>query len=561
MNARTVLCLSLFLAACTAHPEQATGEKATEEGVFEMAVERLPDLNIPRSGHTLAYVGGELVAVGGHTTGFIPTATAEYFRDGKWHLAETFFPHDFGFGAVLPAGRLLTGGGCAEPFGIGQTWGVELYDAATHGFSPLPILDRKRGAHVSAARLSDGRIIVAGNWFTEDVISTYSPESGGTSLRAPSFSRAYPLILQTAPDNAFILSSISDRDSLLAPAADRLRGDPVEIPLLQEWTGWFLHDGQRMDQLFIGNEAVGGYAWLFPVRNLTDGRWGIGTLVGEAFSILETERSLPPAIPEGGTLAPDPILLADRERECAWLIGSVAGTGEIYAARVDYGEALRGGQAPVSLYHAQLPDGLLAPEHIWAELLPGGRIAFAGGLAKPDNYHPVATAFILHTELLPPGASFPWWTLLAGLLLAGGAAFLLLRKKGGATVPSPVQEVPAKRLEGASGADLMSRILYLMEKEELWRQKGLKVSDLATRLGTNATYISACINGQAGKSFPEFLGDYRLRHAQKLMRDHPDMRLAEVADESGFSNEQSFFRSFKARTGLTPGEWAGGDRS
>jgi AraC-like DNA-binding protein len=45
------------------------------------------------------------------------------------------------------------------------------------------------------------------------------------------------------------------------------------------------------------------------------------------------------------------------------------------------------------------------------------------------------------------------------------------------------------------------------------------------------------------------------------MRDHPDMRLAEVADESGFSNEQSFFRSFKARTGLTPGEWAGGDRS
>lgn len=44
------------------------------------------------------------------------------------------------------------------------------------------------------------------------------------------------------------------------------------------------------------------------------------------------------------------------------------------------------------------------------------------------------------------------------------------------------------------------------------------------------------------------------------MRDHPDMRLAEVADESGFSNEQSFFRSFKTRTGLTPGEWAGGDR-
>ena len=94
-----------------------------------------------------------------------------------------------------------------------------------------------------------------------------------------------------------------------------------------------------------------------------------------------------------------------------------------------------------------------------------------------------------------------------------------------------------------------------MEKEELWRQKGLKVSDLATRLGTNATYVSACINGQTGKSFPEFVNDYRLRCAQQLMTDNPDMLLAEVAEESGFSNEQSFFRTFKARTGLTPQEW------
>ena len=103
--------------------------------------------------------------------------------------------------------------------------------------------------------------------------------------------------------------------------------------------------------------------------------------------------------------------------------------------------------------------------------------------------------------------------------------------------------------------DLLSRITALMEKEELWRQKGLKVSDLATRLGTNATYISACINGQAGKSFPEFVNDYRLRCARQLMKDRPDMLLAEVAEESGFSNEQSFFRTFKARTGLTPQEW------
>ena len=63
--------------------------------VNEMAVERLPDLNVPRSAHVAACVGGELTVIGGHTTGFVPTATAEYYRDGAWHLAETIFPHDF----------------------------------------------------------------------------------------------------------------------------------------------------------------------------------------------------------------------------------------------------------------------------------------------------------------------------------------------------------------------------------------------------------------------------------------------------------------------------------
>ena len=35
--------------------------------VYEMGVERLPDLSVPRSAHVLAYVNGELTAIGGHT--------------------------------------------------------------------------------------------------------------------------------------------------------------------------------------------------------------------------------------------------------------------------------------------------------------------------------------------------------------------------------------------------------------------------------------------------------------------------------------------------------------
>ncbi|MBR1569221.1 MAG: AraC family transcriptional regulator [Bacteroidales bacterium] len=525
---------------------QDVADSAGDDAVWqELLVERLPDLNVPRNGHFLACVGGELTVIGGHTTGFIPTATAEYFQGGSWHLLDTYFPHDFGFGVVLPSEQVLAGGGCAEPFGIGQTWGVEMYDPATHSFSPLPVLDVKRGADASAARLSDGRIIVSGNWYAEDMISVYSPESGGESLRAPALGRLRPFILQTAPDNALILSSSGTRGENLAPVADRLREAPLEVPLLQEWEAWFRADVCRISDYFIGDETVGGYAWIFPAIRKADGQLGLIKVVGEEFSVLETERPLPMASADGEALTPGAILIADRENRCAWIIRSVIGTGQIDLARVDYGEALQGGKAPVSLYRAEAPGG--RPVHsIGAVPMPGGRIAFAGGLTDSDNYHPDGIAFIIHTEPAQR-AALPWpWIIVAAALLAAAILFLVLRHRR-IRLSSVEPEDPY--------AELMDRITRQMEEDRLFLKKGLSKDDLARAVYSNSRYISDCINRKAGCSFTDYVNDYRIRYARHLLYENPDMRLADISEESGFSSQVTFYRNFKARTGQTPGEW------
>ena len=546
--------LAALLAACA--PGMA-GEPATG-GVRQMDVERLPDLNVPRNAHTVAYVNGELTVIGGHSTGFVPTPTAEYYREGAWHLVNSLFPHDYGFGIVLPSEEVLVGGGCAGAFGEGQTQGVELYDPRTHGFSPLPIMDQRR-TRPGAARLSDGTILISGNWCEADYISTYSIPSGPARVRRAEFQRAAPYILQTSADNAVIFGIAGSQGEVLEPVVERLKGDPFEVPLLREWEDWSLPDGQQMSQYFIGDETVSGYAWLLPVRRRTDGQVALLKVVEENFSVLETEGSLLTEEPGGGEMERYPVLLADREHACAWLIQTSEGSTHVYVTRVDYGVALRGGKAPLTFYRADLPDGLPAPTQINPVLLPGGRIAIVGGRTGLDEYHPSAAAFILHTEPVATGGAFPWWIVLVGGLLTVLAVLVWLIRR-----PRPLEDEnlrPAQEdnagtdFAPATGSDLLSRIVTLMEGQELWRQKGIKVSDLATQLGTNATYISACINGQTGKSFPEFIGDYRVRHAQRLLLEHPDMLLADIAEESGFSNEQSFFRTFKARTGLTPQEW------
>lgn len=552
------LCTIAFVALLMACAPGTTGEQAAGD-VRRMDVERLPDLNVPRNAHTVAYVNGELTVIGGHSTGFVPTPTAEYYRDGAWHLVNSLFPHDYGFGVVLPSEEVLVGGGCAGAFGEGQTQGVELYDPRTHGFSPLPIMDQRR-TRPGAARLSDGTIVVSGNWYYADYISTYSIPSGPATVRRAEIQRAGPYILQSSADNAIIFCIAGSQGEVVEPVVERLKGDPFEVSLLREWEDWSLSDGQQMSQYFIGDETVGGYAWLLPARRKADGQPGLLKVVGEDFSVLETEGSLPTEEPGGGEMARYPVLLADREHACAWLLQSTEGSASVYVTRVDYGVALRGGKAPLTFYRADLPDGASAPIQINPVLLPGGRIAIVGGRTGLDEYHPSAAAFILYTEPLPRKAGSPWWIVLAGVLLAGGLVYVLRRKSPDSNQEDsePVARDDSKpSFAGLTGESptLLSRIVSLMEKDELWRQKGLKVSDLATRLGTNATYISASINGQAGKSFPEFLNDYRLRHAQKLMSEQPDRTLSDIADECGFSTEQSFFRSFKARTGFTPQEW------
>lgn len=109
--------------------------------VVRIEAERMPDLTIPRTGHSILYLNGELTAIGGHTTNFVPTPTAEYFADGKWHQMPMAYSHDDGFAVVMRSGEVVIGGGHVEPLGVGQTFMMERYAPATHTFEGFGCLD------------------------------------------------------------------------------------------------------------------------------------------------------------------------------------------------------------------------------------------------------------------------------------------------------------------------------------------------------------------------------------------------------------------------------------
>ena len=56
------------------------------------------------------------------------------------------------------------------------------------------------------------------------------------------------------------------------------------------------------------------------------------------------------------------------------------------------------------------------------------------------------------------------------------------------------------------------------------------------------------------KTFTQFVNEYRLVHASKLLAEQP-ISITEVCYESGFNNFSHFNKSFKAFTGQNPSEY------
>ena len=528
--------------------------------MVKMEAERLPDLNIPRIGHTVFSVNGEVVAAGGHTNGFVPTATAEYFSNGEWHLVPMVYPHDQCVTAVTSSGQVLLAGGHEKELGIGQTFTLELYDPSTHGFKGYGCLDKKR-CFASALPLDSGRIVISGNWFHDDGIELYDGSRQCKFVKSVAQHRSFPYIIRTAKDNAIVFSArdihAEDFDTIII---DRVKGEPFTVPLFETWRPLSPLTGYQ-GAGFIGDEAKGVYTNLIPVMQ-GDSLIAIARVQGEAFSLLPTICPIPMQSPWGRICWYAPIL-ADRNLGRAYIVGygenypEDTGDHRFYVAAIDYLSA----PSPVTLYYSEPVDSVGRYQPV---LTDSGDLMVVGGiLHQNNNYDAASTVFLLHVGTSSSALAeslqrlWPWLVLVSILLiLAIAAVFLVRRKRHLKTKETPAPETAADiTATSVDSEELMERICSYMEEQQPYLNNELKVTDVADALHSNRTYVSNCIKNMRDCSFTQFINAYRVEYAQQLLRQDPEKKLSEVWLASGFSTESSFFRAFKAFTGKTPKDW------
>ncbi|MBO7557148.1 MAG: helix-turn-helix domain-containing protein [Bacteroidaceae bacterium] len=534
----------------------------------KIKAERLPDLNIPRNSHSAVCINGEVTVFGGHTTNFIPTQTAEYFKDGEWHLMEMAYPHDNGLCVVLRSGKVLLGGGHSDPMGVGRSYNVEEYDPETHTFRGFCIMSMKR-TFASGVELDSGRVVVAGNWYGNDSIEMFDGDRTFSPVKGVNIPHAVPYLLHTSDGNVLILGNESPyHEPLCNDSVERLKGGPLRVPILNKWQPLTFEAPFCNDLSWIGDESKDDYSYLINVQDWshnTQQTWeqlhremAFMLVRDTTFSILPTTCP----IPLTGVSSSDSIfyyspLIADRKAHRGYVHGSDL-KGRSYVLCVEYDKT----PAPLTLYYTDpLPDAGAPMIVLTADgdlMMVGGHNynKTLGGELDNDNFSPLATAYLLpvglHEHAKEGTAAWPWIVLI--VVLAAAAALVLLWRKRRTESETVIVDAPESIGLTNDSEELMRRICELMEQEQLYLNNKLKLTDVAKRLGSNRNVISACINTQCGYSFSQFISKYRVEHAKELLRQHPDLKIAEVWMESGFTTESSFFRAFKAITGMTPSD-------
>ena len=516
-------------------------------------------MNLPRSGHNVFYANGELTVVGGHTSGFVMTPTAEYFSNGAWHVVPSVYQHDNGMAVVLNGGhRVLLAGGHEKNLGIGQSYEAEMYNSTTHTFEGFGCLDHKR-ALAQGVELDSGRVLITGNHCDNDAFEVFDGQKFFHHVKDVTAWRSSPYLLPVS-DDVIAFGAVWRGRFEPCDTVDCLNGKPFTVPLLKDWMPFLYTQNNHAVESFIGDEALNDYSYLVAAYN-HDGEVVFIHIKDTAFSLLQTTVPVPTMSDYGGIKYDRPAI-ADPKAKRAYLIGQDS-TSRVYVVAVDYDKQ----PAPLTLYNIGPLDDFGDATPV---LTPDGDLVVTGGI-DDDNFAPLASVWLLHTGTPKAAATtetqpnWTWLWVLCGLLGVVAVTVVYQRRIASLRAQRSNPENKASGLDcfvvpprndetDHTANELMTRITQLMETQRLYLNPDLKLYDIADALGTNRNAISACINAQ-GSTFNQLVNDYRLQHAKKLLCEASDMKISTVGLESGFANERTFFRVFKEATGMTPKEW------
>ncbi|WGK65001.1 helix-turn-helix domain-containing protein [Croceiramulus getboli] len=105
--------------------------------------------------------------------------------------------------------------------------------------------------------------------------------------------------------------------------------------------------------------------------------------------------------------------------------------------------------------------------------------------------------------------------------------------------------------------EMMEKLMRIMDEEKPYLDNELRLDDLADRLNLSRNNASQIINEQFNRSFFDFVNEYRIEEAKRLIEQGAlqESTVAQLAYDVGFNNRASFYKAFKKFAQGSPKEY------
>ncbi len=82
--------------------------------------------------------------------------------------------------------------------------------------------------------------------------------------------------------------------------------------------------------------------------------------------------------------------------------------------------------------------------------------------------------------------------------------------------------------------------------------KQITLDDISRQVNVSSFYFTKIFKASTGKTFVEYLTDYRMEIAKKLLRTNPSLKINDIGEMVGYCDYKYFCKRFRSSVGVTP---------
>ena len=339
--------------------------------------ETLPDMQVPRRGHVaFATADGDIVAVGGHTTNFDLTTTAERLHNGVWESINISHPHDGAGWVTLPDGRVIICGGFSSRIGVGQSTPCDIYDPATNSFTTTGSLNVARGFPSAVCTGVGNNVLVSGNWYAPDTQFELWNGETWTAFGQKDVPLNHPFMVSDGQGIVYVFGSRNNYASLVPITVWKVNTNDLTYDVVTE-TGLEAYDEVCHGDYF-SFQTADSRIFLLAKKGNALFLLSFSAITGKATELAQ----LPTAIPDvTSKIDYVPGVLVNEARKEAYIMGYYGKHLVVLNYNLESGK--------MTVFHGGPFNGVFA-WGTWALQPTTNKIIFTGGSVS-DNFDPITT--------------------------------------------------------------------------------------------------------------------------------------------------------------------------